>query len=374
MSSMRFLASAACAAAFVSSAVQVHAESANGVTFTPTAGYYMYDHDFEIDHHAVGGVALGYRTKGAMEYQAHYFTGSTEFSDAPEELDLEQVLLTGTYHLNHQSLSHPYLLIGGGRQQFATDSGDYNDSVALVGVGYEIALGQAFSLRPDVRAIYNTDIETTTAAFTLGLRALIGGSPAKKPKPVAPPDEDNDGVPDSQDSCPNTPADTEVDEKGCEIVRDADNDGVLDAQDKCPDTSESAKVDEHGCYIVITEEKEIQLYVAFEDNSFTVSANSYGEIKNVADFMTEYPLTRVVLAGHTDSRGSASYNQTLSLKRAQAVAQLLTDHFGIGARRIETVGYGESQPIYPNDTPQNRAANRRVTATVTALVETIQKD
>lgn len=370
----RYLAGAACAAFSVACVTHGHAEPANGLTLTPTAGYYMYDHDFTTEHHEVGGIALGYQTSGAIEYQLHYFAGTTTFSNSPEELDLQQALLTGTYHFNRENRSHPYLLFGGGRQVLETQSGDYIDSVAVAGAGYQIAMGTSLSLRPDVRAIYNTDIETTTAAFMLGIQWLIGGSSPAKPQTPAPPaDSDDDGIPDSQDRCPDTEAGDPVDAYGCKRVLDGDNDGIPDSQDKCPDTSESAKVDEQGCYILITEAKEIQLYVAFENNSFTVTADSYREIDQVAQFMQEYPLTRVVLAGHTDSTGSASYNQTLSLKRAQAVARLLTTHFGINAKRIETVGYGESQPLYPNDTPENRAANRRVTATVTAMVETIQK-
>lgn len=375
MIDFKHLLGAACAATSLTCVMYGHAESANGVTFTPTVGYYMYDHDFTIDHHAVEGLALGYQTTGPMEYQLHYFTGSTEFSGYTEELDLEQAFLTATYHFNRKHRSHPYILLGGGRQTLETLRGDYIDSIALAGAGYQIALGNTVRLRPDVRAIYNTDIETTTAAFTLGLQWLIGGAPStpEPSEPKSPPDTDQDGIPDSQDRCPGTELGNQVDANGCTLVLDSDNDGIPDSQDKCPETSESAKVDEEGCYIIITEAKEIQLYVTFENNSFTVAAASYKEIDKVAQFMLEYPLTRVVLAGHTDSTGSASYNQTLSLKRAQAVAQLLKDHFGISSKRIETVGYGESQPLYPNDTPQNRAANRRVTATVTAMVESIQK-
>lgn len=67
----------------------------------------------------------------------------------------------------------------------------------------------------------------------------------------------------------------------------------------------------------------------------------------------------IVLEGHTDSIGSVSYNQDLSERRADNVRRYLVDH-GIPATKIRSVGYGESQPIADNSTPEGRARNRRV--------------
>lgn len=362
----------------VSTATSVHAEQSNGLTITPMVGFYMYDDALKFDQHEVLGGALGYQTSGALELGINYFTGSTVFSDTTFDTDVEQAYLSAAIHFQETQASHPYILIGAGRQTYALadNLGEYQDSILVGGAGYQIALSQNFSIRPDVRALYNLDEETTTTAFMVGFRWLLAGKEAPKAKaPVKPIiiDTDDDGVIDSQDQCPDTAMGTQVDQLGCAVDNDIDKDGVVNELDQCPGTSASAKVDAVGCYILITEAKEIQLYVTFEDGSSFVSASSYDEIRNVADFMQEYPLTRVLLAGHTDSSGSAAYNQRLSLQRADAVALLLAQHFGITPNRIETVGYGESRPIYPNDTAVNRAANRRVTATVTALVETIQK-
>lgn len=362
-----FVASSTCALALAANA---HAASGNGVTVTPMGGYYVYDQSFDIDHHEVWGGALGYQTSGAMEYSINYLTGSTVFSGTDFDVDMENVYLTGTYHFQRSMNSHPYILIGGGQQNYEAATGKYEDSIAVAGAGYKIAMGQSFSLRPDVRALYNLDENSTTVGFMLGVSWLIGGkSAAVESKQAIVLDGDTDGVEDGQDRCPNTAAGTSVDIYGCDVNMDSDFDGVPDQMDKCPDTSESAKVDEKGCYILITEAKEIQLYVTFQGGSSVLTADAYSQLRNVADFMAEYPLTRVVLAGHTDSTGSANFNQSLSLQRAQSVSRFLTQNFGIEPSRIETVGYGESQPLFSNDTPENRAANRRVTATVTAMVE-----
>jgi outer membrane protein OmpA-like peptidoglycan-associated protein len=67
----------------------------------------------------------------------------------------------------------------------------------------------------------------------------------------------------------------------------------------------------------------------------------------------------VIVEGHTDSVGTLSYNQELSEQRAESVRRYLVDH-GVPAERIRSVGYGETQPVADNTTPEGRARNRRV--------------
>ena len=67
----------------------------------------------------------------------------------------------------------------------------------------------------------------------------------------------------------------------------------------------------------------------------------------------------IVIEGHSDAAGGESYNQMLSVKRAQAVANVLAER-GIPPSRIHVVGHDESQPIASNDTSEGRAQNRRV--------------
>ena len=69
------------------------------------------------------------------------------------------------------------------------------------------------------------------------------------------------------------------------------------------------------------------------------------------------------IEAHTDSKGSAKYNEALSQKRAEAAVKALTD-LDINKDRLEAVGYGETKPKATNDTEEGRAANRRVEATI----------
>lgn len=72
------------------------------------------------------------------------------------------------------------------------------------------------------------------------------------------------------------------------------------------------------------------------------------------------PHTRVRIVGHTDSSGDAQANQTLSLRRAEAVRDQLVATFGLDPARFEVIGMGEAEPLVSNDTPEGRRANRRV--------------
>ena len=147
---------------------------------------------------------------------------------------------------------------------------------------------------------------------------------------------------------------------------DADGDGIPDSRDKCPGTAAGAKVDADGCYIIIEKPVTIRLEVLFDFDKSVVKPEYYPEIKKVADFMKQYPMTDTVIEGHTDSVGTNAYNLSLSQRRAEAVRQVLIDQFKVDASRLTSVGYGEERPIADNRTAEGRQLNRRVVAVVSA--------
>jgi len=109
----------------------------------------------------------------------------------------------------------------------------------------------------------------------------------------------------------------------------------------------------------------VELDVKFDFDKSVVKPNSYGDVKNLADFMKQYPQTTTVVEGHTDSVGPDAYNQKLSQRRADAVKQVLVKD-GIAPNRVSSVGYGKSRPVADNATEAGRAINRRVEASVEA--------
>lgn len=99
--------------------------------------------------------------------------------------------------------------------------------------------------------------------------------------------------------------------------------------------------------------------ILFAIDSSTVNPPLRADLLTVAQSLRKYPDSRVQVLGHTDNTGSAAYNQGLSERRANAVADVLTEG-GVSFRRVQTIGRGEDQPIASNLTEAGRAQNRRV--------------
>ena len=111
---------------------------------------------------------------------------------------------------------------------------------------------------------------------------------------------------------------------------------------------------------LLTEGKIVSYGIYFDVNKDVVKAESYGSLKEIAGILTENPEVKILVVGHTDADGSDAANLDLSKRRAAAVKAELVKTFGIDASRIQTDGKGESQAVAPNDSPSNKALNRRV--------------
>lgn len=173
------------------------------------------------------------------------------------------------------------------------------------------------------------------------------------------PDSDVDGVFDNEDKCTDTPKGAQVDSTGC--PKDSDKDGVFDYLDKCPNTPAGTQVDTTGCAKADTVKKEITLSgdTNFEYGKANLLPSAYPVLDQLAQSMKDNPETRWRIEGHTDSKGSESYNMKLSGARAQSVVDYIVSK-GIESSRLEIVPLGESQPITSNDTQEGRSMNRRV--------------
>lgn len=99
--------------------------------------------------------------------------------------------------------------------------------------------------------------------------------------------------------------------------------------------------------------------VLFDTNTATLKPGATVALERVAEFMKQNASTKVMIEGHTDSRGSDSYNMELSQRRAQAVGDALAFR-GVDRGRVEAVGRGEGFPVATNDSGAGRQQNRRV--------------
>lgn len=136
--------------------------------------------------------------------------------------------------------------------------------------------------------------------------------------------------------------------------KDSDADGIIDSLDKCPNTPKNVLVNHYGCPIITT------LRINFDFNKANIKKIYYPQIEKIAIAMKNNPNLKIEIDGYTDNIGSKEYNLKLSLKRAQAVKDILVKKYGINPKRIVVKGFGEKYPLLPNTTPTNRALNRRV--------------
>ncbi|MCH1919408.1 OmpA family protein [Shewanella sp. A3A] len=236
----------------------------------------------------------------------------------------------GYVFTNHNNVNH-------GESDF------YHQSVSPyygVGIGYDITKNLQLSAKYrryediDETRFANLDMDSNYWGLTLSYRFNGPAAPVAAAAPAvvaaAPVDSDNDGVTDDIDQCPNTPIDHKVDAQGCTIYID--------------------KLDD------------LKIEVQFDNNSTVLKPDTLGEIEKAAKFLSKYPKAQVEIAGHASLPGKEDYNMWISQKRADVVAKMLVEKYGIDANRITSKGYGETEPLIQGSSAEANAANRRIVA------------
>lgn len=155
-------------------------------------------------------------------------------------------------------------------------------------------------------------------------------------------DTDNDGVPDPKDACPHTAADTRVDARGCEKLR---------LVSLCLPTT-SGETYPAQCKL----NESVRIYFRFARAE--VDYSQWFSIARLATWLTEHPI-KLCIVGHTDSVGTAEFNQVLSYDRALNVKKVLVEEYGFNPSRFCIAGKGSTQPIASNASVAGRAQNRR---------------
>ncbi|MET0587093.1 MAG: OmpA family protein [Novosphingobium sp.] len=108
--------------------------------------------------------------------------------------------------------------------------------------------------------------------------------------------------------------------------------------------------------------------VTFDTSSYVLKPEFRSTLTDIANSLKQYPNSLVDVLGHTDSTGSAAYNQTLSENRARTVANFLSSQ-GVSSNRIRSQGFGMTMPVATNDTPEGRAKNRRVEIKIVPITQ-----
>ncbi len=304
-------------------------------------GGFTLDEDRGFDDTTYAGIGLGYRFTDPYMLEFVYLTVDADNLAGVSQGDLRQFRIEMLYDItNNENAFQPYIAVVGASTEFGDNRTINDDEGALtLGIGTRYHFSESIALRADARYLRTIgDGNESDMSYGLGLQFFLGKTkPAPKEEVVA-------AQPVAE---PAKPAPSFA-----ELCTQAG--GIVEAG-TCVKKS------------IVTER--VNLNVQFEYNKDTVQSSYLSEVASFADFMKSYPSATAVIEGHTDSIGSDTYNQNLSQRRVNEVVRLLVSDYGIEASRLSALGYGETQPIAPNDTDANRAKNRRVVASVTVEVE-----
>ncbi|MDH3337042.1 MAG: OmpA family protein [Gammaproteobacteria bacterium] len=361
--------------------------NAGEMYFTPAVVYTDDDKNRQVDDTVGGGqISFGWVLTDRVSIEG---MGGYSRLSGVNDLKIWDASLNVLLSLSPDSRLSPYVIGGVGMTN--TDSkvmDTENSAVGTLGIGVMYRFGDSpVSLRLEhrLRSELDNTLTNDDRITSLGLQFAFGREKPMPPPPVERDgDADDDGVPDSRDACPDTPAGQRVDARGC--PRDSDGDGVIDDQDQCPDTVAGVSVDARGCELdsdsdsvvdrrdecpntragarVDVKGCEIREVINLPGVNFQTNSDRLlpGAEQVLADAAATLRMNRdlvVEVAGHTDSDGSAAYNEGLSERRAITVHDYLINN-GANPANLTVRGYGEAQPVADNATAQGKARNRRV--------------
>ena len=327
-------------------AMAAHAE----ITVSPMVGYHMFDNEKVLDDDVESSLALGYRVNPNVGLELRYgFANPTVNRSGAGDARHEMATLDTYYRFNVANKLQPYVLIGGGLQR-TTTAGYQEHTIANVAVGAFYEMADNLALRGEIRGVEDLQESRHDGIASVGVTYSFGGQKSAAAAPVA-----------------------AVAAVAVKTDGDDDKDGVANSADKCPGTPTNVVVTADGCTKELVETVSREMRVLFDTDKAVVKPEFHDEIEGIAKLLKEYPTATVEIQGHTDSRGSASYNDALSQRRADAIANVLTKTYGLSADRISSKGYGAAQPVADNKTAEGRAKNRRSVAVAQGEVKVTVK-
>ena len=323
---------------------QVIADKAVGITVHPHIGWSNFSHDSDLKDDRHLGIGIGYQFDSPWAVELVMQRNTPQRDDRTQrDGNIDSWRMDGIYHFNTSSFTEnenirPYLSFGLGRAthdyKMAGPPGgriEKTESQFDIGAGFKLDFSPRSSLRTDIRLFRGNRDDQMASSVSLGLHHVFGADRIVATTPTKPKAK--------VQTRPTPPA--TMPDRDTEMLR------------RVP--------------------VQITLDTKFDFDSAVVRIDSTRQIAEVARFMKQYMNTTARLEGHTDDRGSEDYNLDLSLRRARAVAYMLTDRYGIAAERLTTKGWGESQPKDTNKTEAGQQNNRRVEALIEAEKEVIER-
>jgi OOP family OmpA-OmpF porin len=351
----------------------VQAQDYTNWYLAPRVGAVIPDDQRDTDTSLFTGLGIGFWVNPNFAVDAEWSLNNADFSNSSSrrghEWESVGLGVSGRWFFGDQgSAWRPYVMGG----ILALRHAPVSDSVLApsqsngwdpgltLGGGVQYNMSERTAFRGEIAGRYDRDnnsvannIGFTDAIVSVGLVFNFGGAPAAA-------------------VVEHTTTATTKNETSCRDLDD-DKDGVNNCDDRCPGTSAGTIVGPDGCpQKVVIDLRGVNFKFDrpkkgeknIKPSLMEPSADSIAILDQAVDTLKRYPDIKVEVAGHTDSKGTDEYNQSLSERRARIVFDYLTSH-GVDAARLDgPVGFGESKPIDTNDTDSGRQRNRRTELSV----------
>lgn len=322
-------------AGVVAAAMTMTAQADVPLTLNLGVGQWSFDSNLDMEDHATPILGAEWALNNNWALELMYAEDDTDTVSTNLKTEIKSWSLGALRYAGESESVRPYVGFGMGELAFERGAWDNVQTAVNAAAGFRFMLTDRLGARLEARAIHTLDNDDTNVLISAGLNYFFGDT-SPKAAPVAAP-----------------------------VARvDSDGDGVYDDEDQCPGTAAGVRVDSFGCPLPVAQVASIKLNVNFATNSAAVTERYFSDIAELAAFLNRFSDVDVMIEGHTDNTGAEAYNQKLSQRRAQAVADVLVNEHGIDRSRLQAQGFGESAPVASNDTAEGRAANRRVMATL----------
>ena len=332
---------------------------------TPLIGYDIAEGNLNLKNHSIIGGEFQLNNTGMpVSPELSVLYSNADFDPNMGSTNIYRIALNGVYEYKKVAFLTPFAKAGAGYETMSEHhediTGNKDSAFFDAGVGAKMPLTNNIALK--LEAVYMLKPNGTRWDNNLALLAGINiafGEKAQvieeKPVVVAPvaakvveaaPVVEEKPVVETTSSVAVAPA---------IIDGDDDQDGVKNSIDKCPNTPKGAKVNSDGCQEIVN------LHVNFETNSYKIDKKSDVNIEAFAAFMKLNPEYTTEITGYTDNVGKPAKNLVLSQKRANSVKSALEKQ-GVEASRIKASGMGQANPVASNKTAEGRLENRRIEA------------
>jgi OOP family OmpA-OmpF porin len=333
---------------------------AGSVEVSPFAGYNFFEKGQNLENRPVFGGRLGYNItnhfgieatgefiRSKVDDKSETFSREGQFTSPIDGVNITMYHLDLLYHFMPEGKFNPFIVAGYGAANYSPKINNKNMSVINFGAGAKYWVADNIALRFDLRNNMVYDEKINNLEATLGIVFAFGGKSNHEPAPVAKevePDSDGDGVPDTLDKCPGTPAGVAVDKNGCPPV--VEKVVILESAPKVEEQVLDAAVEPDVIFLALED-------VHFDFDQSTLKPEAKSILKRNIQLLKENPKAKIRIAGYTSASGSEAYNQKLSERRAKSVQEYLVNEGVITRDRLSTIGYGETRPAVRESAPKD---------------------